>query len=368
MPALTSHPDSGILDAPLHELRDRILMAQARNLRLAISGHGSKAFYGRRTLLKTTALSTAPLSGIIDYEPTELVITARAGTPLAELEKVLASHGQMLPCEPPQFDGRGTLGGAVATGLSGPRRAYAGALRDFVLGVQVIDGRGHLLRFGGRVIKNVAGFDAARLMVGAMGTLGLITEVTLKTQPMPAHSITLVLECDGPEALARLSAWRSRPLPISGTCHHDGRLYVRLCGAAVAVRAAQQMIGGEELPEAASLWHALRDHTHAFFQKSTALWRLSVPATTPHLALPQPQLIEWGGAQRWLCGDVDAQALHGRLMPLGGHLTTFRAPLRGDPVEPLQALPPALYAVHQRIKDVFDPLALLNPGRLYAGI
>jgi len=368
MPALIPPPDSGILDEPLHELRERILMARAKSLRLAITGHGSKSFYGRQTLLETTALSTAPLHGIVDYEPTELVITARAGTPLAELEQVLARHGQMLPCEPPQFHGRGTLGGAVATGLSGPRRAYAGALRDFVLGVQVIDGRGHLLRFGSRVIKNVAGFDAARLMVGAMGTLGLITEVTLKTQPVPAHSITLVLECDAPDALARLSAWRSRPLPISGTCHHDGRLYVRLCGAAVAVREAQRTIGGDELPEAISLWHALRDHTHAFFQKSMPLWRLSVPATTPHLALPQPQLIEWGGAQRWLCGHVDVQALRDRLLPLGGHVTCFRAPLQGESFEPLQPLPPALRAVHQRVKHVFDPLALLNPGRLYAGI
>jgi glycolate oxidase FAD binding subunit len=352
----------------LQQLRERILMALARGESLSICGQGSKAFYGRRTLIATRSLSTLALDGVVDYEPTELVITARAATPLAELERVLAQHGQMLPCEPPRFAGRGTLGGALATGLSGPRRPYAGALRDFVLGVQLIDGRGQVLRFGGRVIKNVAGFDASRLMAGAMGTLGLVTEVTLKIQPLPPHSATLVLEMDAPTALARISRWRSQPLPISGTCHHEDRLYVRLCGAESAVRESRRVIGGALLPDAARFWRALRDHTHAFFQSSSVLWRVSVPATTPALPLPQPQLIEWGGAQRWVYGDVDAQALRERLQPLGGHLTCFRGHSQGSPAEPLHPLPTALHALQQRVKYVFDPTRLFNPGRLYAGI
>lgn len=374
--ALAEHMDAGPQSAQPQALRERILLMLGKGQRMSLCGHGSKAFYGRQTLLETTPVSSLDWAGIVSYEPTELVITARAGTPLVELEDVLAQHGQMLASETPRFGSRGTLGGAVAAGLSGPRRPYAGALRDFVLGLQLIDGRGSVMRFGGRVIKNVAGFDVARLMVGAMGTLGQITEVTLKTQPLPACSLTLVQQADAATALHRFGQWRSQPLPITATAHWNGLLYVRLCGAPVAVQAARQQIGGDEMPQASLLWEALRDQTHAFFQAAGPLWRLSLPATTPELALPLPQLIEWGGAQRWLIGELDngtagndgASALAARARRLGGHLTCFRSPQRSAVIDTFSALPPALYALHQRVKHTFDPSALFNPGRLYAGL
>lgn len=345
----------------LHSLRERVRSAALERRALRIRGGGSKDFYGgaaRGELLETTALT-----GIVDYEPTELVITARAGTALATIEKTLSERGQMLAFEPPRFADSATLGGAVASGLCGPRRAYCGALRDFVLGVQVIDGRGELLRFGGRVIKNVAGFDVARLMAGSLGTLGLIVEVSLKTVPRPKAQCTLQFELDQPTALERLSQWAARPLPISATAWRDGRLLVRLSGAQAAVRAARQALGGEPVEEAEAYWEAVREQRLEFFDTAEPLWRLSLPARAP--CLPEGKvLLEWGGALRWLRTSMTVDAVRALASRFGGHATLFRASAK-PPEGPFHPLAPSMLALHRRLKAVFDPHGVLNPGRLY---
>lgn len=353
-------------DAALEALRDAIRSAAATRTPVEIRGGGTKAFYGGA--LEGTTLRTTALAGIVDYAPTELVVTARAGTPLAELEAALRSERQMLAFEPPHFATGSTLGGAVAAGLSGPRRPYCGAVRDFVLGLDVIDGTGTPLSFGGRVMKNVAGFDVARLMTGALGTLGVITAVSLKCLPLPKAEATLVFDCDAAESIRRVNEWGGRPLPLSATCHHDGRLWIRLSGAEPAVAAAMRTMGGDAVADAGEHWRALRDHAHPFFaaarQNGIALWRLSVRSTAPHHALPGVQLIEWGGALRWFAADatVDAALPRAWATANGGHATRFRADDRT--VAPFAPLDATLLGLHQRLKSVFDPHGILNRGRL----
>ena len=345
----------------LQSLAERIRAAATQRRALRIRGGGSKDFYG--AALQGELLETTHLTGIVDCEPTELVITARAGTALAAIEQRLSEHDQMLAFEPPHFGERATIGGAVASGLSGPRRPYCGALRDFVLGVQIIDGRGDLLRFGGRVIKNVAGFDVARLMAGSLGTLGLLTEVTLKTVPRPKAQCTLQFELDQPLALERMSQWAARPLPISATAWHGGRLLVRLSGAQAAVRAARQELGGELMQGAGEYWEALREQRLEFFSAGQPLWRISLPAHAPPLTSGD-SLLEWGGALRWLRGPVEVDAVRALASRLGGHATLFRACTK-PAQSPFQPLSPSMLALHRRLKAVFDPHGLFNPGRLY---
>jgi glycolate oxidase FAD binding subunit len=342
------------------ELSERIRAAAAEKRPLRIRGAGSKDFYGGA--LHGEVLDTRDLSGIVDYEPSELVLTARAGTPLAELEAALAQRGQMLPFEPPRFGGGGTLGGAVAAGLSGPRRAYAGAARDFVLGARLVDSRGQELRFGGGVIKNVAGFDVSRLLAGSLGTLGLLSEITLKVLPRPPAELSLRLELDQATALRRLNQWAGQPLPLSASCFYRGVLYLRLSGAAAAVREAHSKLGGEVLQDA-GFWDELRDQRAAFFAEAGALWRLSLPSTAPPLQAPGEPLIEWGGALRWLAGAHDAAALRQQAAALGGHATLFRAADKSAGV--FQPLPAPLLQLHRRIKAVLDPAGIFNRGRLH---
>lgn len=312
-------------------------------------------------------MDVSALSGVADCEPTELIITARAGTGLAEIERVLAGHGQMLACEPPRFEGRATLGGAVAAGLSGPRRAYCGALRDFVLGIEMIDGRGALLRFGGKVIKNVAGFDVSRLMAGSLGTLGLLTEVTLKTVPRPRAECTLRFEMDQPRALESMTLWGSRPSPLSATAWHDGLLRVRLSGAEAAVRAARQSLGGDLVAGGDEYWQDLRDQRLALFTEARELWRVSLPAHSPPLPIAGSTLIEWGGSLRWLAGLQDGSALRNLVMRFGGHATLYRAPVK-PPEGPFQPLPAPMLSLHKRLKAALDPYCIFNRGRLYPGL
>lgn len=346
----------------LQSLQQRIRAAVAARRPLCISAGGSKGFYGGP--LEGEPLDVRSLAGITHCEPTELVISARAGTPLVELERELAAHRQMLAFEPPRFDGRATLGGAVASGLSGPRRAYCGALRDFVLGVEMIDGRGELLRFGGRVIKNVAGFDVSRLMAGSLGTLGLLTEITLKTVPRPQAECTLRLELDQPRALESMTRWATRPLPLSATAWHDGILRVRLSGADAAVRAAREALGGETMNGADEYWESVREQRLAFFPKAGELWRVSLPAHSSELPVPGPTLIEWGGSLRWVPGPQDGTTLRTLAARRGGHVTLYRAPVkpREGAFQPLSA---PMLSVHKRLKTAFDPHGIFNPGRLY---
>ena len=331
---------------------------------LRIRGGGSKDFYGQAP--QGELLDTRAHAGIIAYEPTELVITARCGTPLAEIESVLAQHGQMLAFEPPHFGSKATLGGAVATGLSGPRRASAGALRDFVLGVKLMDGRGEQLAFGGQVMKNVAGYDVSRLMSGSLGTLGVILEASLKTQPLPAGELTLQLEMPQARVIETLNHWAGRPLPISATAWNDGELCVRLSGARAAVSAAAENLGGERLEqdEATRFWRGVCEHEDAFFNSDKAMWRLSLPSNTPPLDLPGEQLIEWGGALRWLASNTAAHTIRAAAANAHGHATLFRGGDKAAGVfHPLSA---PLMKLHRRLKQSFDPRGVFNRGRMYA--
>jgi glycolate oxidase FAD binding subunit len=344
----------------IEELQQKIIRHAESGTPLRIRGSGSKDFYGGES--RGDVIDMTAHSGIIEYEPKELVVTVRAGTRLADLEKVLAESGQMLPFEPPHFSGKGTIGGAVAAGLSGPRRAYAGSVRDFVLGTRIINGKGEDLHFGGKVIKNVAGYDVSRLMCGAMGTLGVLLDMSFKILPLPASEMTLRFQMDEAAAIEQINRWSGQPLPISASCMHDGALWVRLSGAATAVAAAKQKMGGDEITDANNFWFSLRDQTHAYFQTDKPLWRISLPATTPPLDLAQLQLIEWGGAQRWVTGAIDARKLQQQINTIGGHITLFRG---GDKTTGVfQPLPAALAKIHHNLKNAFDPAGILNPGRM----
>ena len=325
---------------------------------LRIQGANSKAFLGRS--VAGEVLDTRGHRGIVSYDPTELVITARCGTPLMELAQVLDKAGQMLACEPPSF-GAATVGGMVASGLSGPRRPWSGSLRDFVLGTRVITGHGKHLSFGGEVMKNVAGYDLSRLMAGSYGALGVITEVSLKVLPKPRQSLSISLELDTARALLRLAEWGRQPLPISAACHDGQRLHLRLEGGEGSVMAAHERLGGERLD--ASFWTRLNEHQLSFFDEGQPLWRLSLPNNTPELELPGEQLIDWGGAQRWLKSDAEASFIRTVVTEVGGHATCYSHGLVDSPFQPL---PEALMRYQRSLKQQLDPRGIFNPGRLYA--
>jgi glycolate oxidase FAD binding subunit len=342
------------------ELQSRIRAAAENRSPLRVRGGGTKDFYG--AALAGDILDLRPYAGIIDYQPKELVLTVRAGTPLAAIESALASERQMLPFEPPHFGAGATIGGVVAAGLSGPRRAYAGAVRDFVLGARILDGRGQDLRFGGRVIKNVAGYDVSRLMTGAMGTLGVLLDLSFKVLPQPPADISLRFEMDETLAIDTMNRWAGQPLPLSATSWHQGILLVRLSGASAGVAAAKKKMGGEEAKDAEAFWNGLREHRDAFFHTETALWRLSVPSTVAPLDVGATQWIEWGGALRWLANDVSAPSLRNAVGGAGGHATLFR---RGDKsVGVFHPLGGVLAKIHRRLKQTFDPAGILNAGRM----
>jgi glycolate oxidase FAD binding subunit len=349
-------------DAALAELVDRVRAAAASRSPLVIRAGGSKDFYGNES--SGERLDPRGHSGVVAHEPTELVITARCGTPLAELEAVLDAAGQMLPFEPPHFGAGATVGGCVAAGLAGPRRASAGGVRDYLLGARLLVGSGEVLAFGGSVMKNVAGYDVARLAAGSLGVLGVITEVSLKVLPKPVAEATLRLELDEAAALRKMNEWAGRPLPVSATAWRDGALHVRLAGAGAAVGEARQKIGGEPV-EGAALWRALREHADAFFAGDAPLWRIAVPTTAPALGLAAAQLIEWGGGQRWLRADLPAAQIRARAAACGGHATLFRGGERRDVFTPL---PAPIAAIHRRLKAEFDPAGIFNRGRLFADL
>ena len=347
----------------IEQYRQTILAAVNEQRPLRIAGSGSKAFYGRATWGES--LDVSGYRGIVCYEPTELVLTARAGTPLVEIEAALAEKRQMLAFEPPHFGPRATLGGCVATGLSGPRRAYAGAVRDYVLGVRMMDGKGEVLNFGGQVMKNVAGYDVSRLMAGSLGTLGLLLDVSLKVLPLPAEELTLRFDLTEQEALIAMNRWAAQPLSLSATCYHEGVLTVRLSGASAAVRSVRQKLGGDIVEHAQDFWRSVREQQHAFFQDGASLWRLSLPSTAP--AVPGRQMIEWGGALRWLVSDVSTASLRENVAALGGQATLFRSAEASPELnrEPFHSLSPSVLRVHQRLKQSFDPHSIFNPGRMY---
>ena len=345
----------------LAQLAAAIRSAHDNHTPLRIRGAGSKDFYGG--MLAGEVLDVSGYKGIVAYEPTELYITARCGTPLAEIEAALADKGQMLAFEPPRFFGA-TLGGCVAAGLSGPRRQQAGAVRDFMLGAKLINGTGQVLDFGGQVMKNVAGYDVSRLLAGSLGTLGVLAEVTLKVLPEPVAEETLIFEMTESSAIARLNQWGGQPLPISASFWHHGRLWLRLSGARAAVEAARGKLGGTLAVNGEKHWNSVREQTHPAFAEKL-LWRLALPSTTPAPGLDSLRAIEWGGALRWYAGDLEAA--RGAAARAGGHAVLYRGPESLRCREgAFAALSPALLALHRRLKKSFDPRGILNPGRLYA--
>ena len=342
---------------------EQIRSAAADKRPLRLRGGGSKDFYGQS--LEGELLDTRTYRGIVAYEPSELVITVRCGTPLAELEAALRAQGQQLAFEPPHFGPGATVGGMVAAGLSGPRRQAAGAVRDFVLGVRMLDGRGEDLSFGGQVMKNVAGFDVSRPMAGSMGTLGLLLEVSLKVPPLPFAETTLKLELPQDKAIEMLNHWGGKPLPISASAWCGGELALRLSGAPSALEAARAAIGGETVAaeQAEGYWRGIREQTDPFFGTDKPLWRMSLPSVAPPLSFPGAQLIEWGGSLRWLSCKADARSIREAAAQAGGHATLFRAADKSAGV--FTPLAPALARIHRNLKQAFDPAGIFNPGRMY---
>lgn len=355
----------------LSELSEKVATARAAKRTLRIRGGATRSFYGNPWTDDAAAgwLDTSAYRGVVSYEPSELVLTARAGTPLSEVEATLAQQGQMLAFEPPRFGPSGTLGGCVASGLAGPRRMVAGSVADFVLGTRLLAADGNVLRFGGEVMKNVAGYDLSRLLAGSLGVLGAIVEVSLKVLPRPRCEASVVLALAESEALQQCLKWRSRPIPVSATAWEPGpdaagRLTVRLSGNESAVKVGLADIGGDALPaeQAEAFWLALRDQTHPFFSQAP-LWRVVLPAKVPPLDLG-PALHEWQGSLRWIAGPQDAAALRARAHALGGSACLYH---RGDvpaTVPAFQPLSGALLQLHRRIKQELDPAGLFNPHRL----
>lgn len=326
---------------------------------LNITGGGSKSFYGREP--QGRPLSLKEHWGVVNYQPSELVLTARAGTPLSEIERILADQGQMLAFEPPHFNGNATLGGAVASGLSGSRRPFTGSVRDFVLGCKIINGKGEILSFGGEVMKNVAGFDVSRLMAGALGTLGVLLEISLKVLPLPAQEATLCFELDLAQALTKMIELARKSLPVSGLSYDGTVLYVRLSGAERAVQAAKAQLGGESVSP--DFWRNLNEQNLPFFEGGQPLWRISVPPAAGPMALSGAWFYDWGGGQRWLRSEEPAERIFAAAAKAEGHALLFRGSDRSGDV--FQPEPKALLQISKNLKHAFDPYGILNPGRKY---
>lgn len=343
------------------ELRQQVQQALREGVALDLRGGNSKTFLGRKAAGRPLELSGH--RGIVDYEPRELVVTARAGTPLLEIGDTLAEAGQMLAFEPPQFGAGATLGGLLACGLSGPRRPYAGAARDFMLGCRMINGRGEVLRFGGQVMKNVAGYDLSRLMVGAYGTLGVLLDASLKVLPRPAARITLAYEGDAGAAIHRMSSLLSRPYPVDAACFHGERCRIRLSGSAEAVRHARSQLGGEVDDEGDAFWDALNEQQLSLFTAAPVVYRVLVKPDTPPLPIAGKWLLDWGGAQRWLVSELPVETVRTQAAACGAQVTVFRGGDRESDVFP----PPtgALLPLLRRLKHSLDPNGIFNPGRLY---
>jgi glycolate oxidase FAD binding subunit len=335
--------------------------ATARGTPLRVTGGDTKRFFGRT--VSGEPLSVQAHRGILRHDPAELVITARAGTPLDEIESQLEAAGQRLPFEPPHFGRPATIGGTIAAGLAGPARAWSGPARDYVLGAVVLAGDGRVLRFGGEVMKNVAGYDLARVMAGSLGILGVLLEVSLKVLPRAAAERTLALDMDERAALERLGALAGSALPLTAGSWIDGRLYLRFEGSAKTLASVTARVGGELLDDGASFWTSLREQSHGYFAGPDALWRITLPPAAAVMALGGPVLLEWNGQQRWCRAGADAP-LHEAAANAGGHATLFRnAPRDCEVFAPLAG---PLLRVHRELKRVFDPAGILNPGRMYA--
>lgn len=346
------------------QLQEQVLAASADGRPLRIVGGNTKAFMGRSSSEACERLELSGHSGILSYHPVELVLTARAGTPLAELEAALAEQHQMLSFEPPRLGPTSTLGGTLACNQSGPGRPWWGSVRDQVLGIRMINGQGEHLRFGGQVMKNVAGYDVSRLQAGAMGTLGVITEVSLKVLPKPAFSCTLKLAVGPGEAIAIMNRRALESRPLTAACWYQGHLYLRLSGAHSAVEATVSRWPGEVDEAGEQFWQQLRDQQLALFDGEMPLWRFSVNPSAAMAELEGEWMLDWGGAQRWCRGEVDKARVETIAAAAGGQVSLYRGGNREQEV--MHSLPPAMKQLQQRLKQAFDPDYLFNPGRVYS--
>jgi len=345
------------------QLQQRVEQAYKAGTALNICGGGSKEFYGRK--IQAEELNVADHRGIINYEPTELVITARAGTPISEIENTLNEQGQMLGFEPPHYGDTATIGGTIACDLSGPRRPYSGSARDYVLGSTIINGKAEQLHFGGEVMKNVAGYDVSRLMCGAMGTLGVLLDVSLKVIPKPEAEMTVVKECEAADAIQQMHHWMKLSLPLSASCYVDGKLYIRLASNDTTIKAAHQQIGGD-LVDNPQFWISTKEQNHSFFETEKPLWRLSLASNTDPISLEGETLYDWGGALRWLSSDESVDKIRHATESLNGHAILFKNNV--NQIDPFHELNPHIHTMHRQLKHAFDPANILNPGRMYADI
>ncbi len=340
-------------------LVEKVNLAIAGGSTLSIEGGNSKEFYGYPA--RGEPLDVSGHRGIVEYDPGELVITCRAGSLLSEIRETLEENGQHFPFEPPGFGASATIGGTVACGFSGPRRPWSGSLRDYLLGVKLVNGSGAVVQFGGQVMKNVAGYDVSRLMAGSMGTLGLLLEVSFKVLPRPARELTLEFECDQAEAIRRVNRWAGLPLPLSGASWWKGQLGIRLSGAETETESAARRMQATLVSEDASSWADLREQRSAFFARSGKLWRLSVPPATKPLELDGDCLVDWGGAQRWYFTDQPTDRIRSIATGANGHATLFKGE-SGD--ERFHPLPPALRQMQQKIKQAMDPHGVFDMHRM----
>ncbi|MBR9866048.1 MAG: glycolate oxidase subunit GlcE [Oceanospirillales bacterium] len=344
------------------QLQQQVLDARSDKRQLNIVAGNSKASMGRTTHADT--LNVSDHTGVISYQPVELVLTVRSGTTLTEIEALLDDNNQMLAFEPPRFSEHSTIGGTLACNLSGPGRPWAGSIRDHVLGVRLINGLGEHLKFGGQVMKNVAGYDVSRLQAGAMGTLGVLTEVSLKVLPKPAAVRTLSWQLEAKQALSLMLELAGKPKPISAACWIEGQLYVRLSGAQSAVDATLKEWNGCDEPDSDNFWRALRDQQLSQFQSNDPLWRFSINPAAEIPSLDHLSIIDWGGAQRWYRGHQDKHEMEALAELAGGQVSLYTG---GDRTADVFHQPvPALQEIQKRLKASFDPDGILNSGRLYS--
>lgn len=346
------------------QLQSQVKQAQASNTTLEIRGGGSKSFLG--VIQDSTLLDMSQHTGVINYQPTELVITARAGTKVSDINAALASEGQTLPFEPPTFKDTATIGGTVAAAFAGPGRAFNGGVRDYILGCKVLNGQGQILQFGGEVMKNVAGYDVTRLMTGAMGTLGVLLEVSLKVLPSHEYEMTMAESTDTQNAISAMQTLGGTGLPITAAAFIDNTMYTRLSGSKRAVDAAASKLTGDKT-DSPALWEQLREQSHEFFTNNVqSLWRISVPALTPALNINGQWLYDWAGKQRWLSSDENAQTIREQAQAVGGHATLYKANRKQQMHDGVfHPLPKDMMSIHKRLKQQFDPAGIFNPQRLY---
>ena len=343
-------------------IRDLVKEAYEDKTALQIIGGNSKSFYGRH--IQHQPLDISGHDGIVSYHPSELVVTARSGTFLIDLQIILGEQGQMLAFEPPHFSETATLGGTIACGFSGPRRPFSGSARDSVLGCKILNGRGEILSFGGEVMKNVAGYDVSRLMVGALGTLGILLEISLKVLPLPEAETTLTFELNEDQAIDRMTEIQRQGRLVSGLSFDGQYLFVRLSGTEKAVLTEAKNLGGEPLPAGNDYWRKLREQHLEFFQSRQNLWRLSVPPATPVMEPEGDWFYDWGGALRWLKTASDAARIFKMAEQANGHAVLFRSHgFAGDIFQPLSA---ANKQIHQNLKRTFDPGSILNLNKMYS--